>query len=161
VIDLTGNNNGGEASSNQTRHGPEHSMPCGQRKKGAPEVTAHLSNHCNILNERWGEGAFRWVHEGKYVPDPSVLGDDCGPRNVEFCVLKDSKTGSMFEASYFETDLKTVSKAGQLINAFNIEGTATNQMVHLNRQSVWESADCNTEGKRKTTLLSPCWKGSS
>jgi hypothetical protein len=93
------------------------------------------------------------------MPDRRIPGDDGGPRNGELCVVKEFKTGSVFEASFFETDLKTVSKAGRLVEAFNNENIVSNRHVYLNKPKVWKDVNRNTEGKRKKYLVEPMLEG--
>jgi hypothetical protein len=158
VIDLTQTSNGRAAGGSQPRHGPKYSTPNGQRKSSAPE-TENLSRHADNLQNRWGEGSFRWVHKGQYAPNPRILGDDGGPRNGEYCVIKEFKTGSVYEASYFLSDLKTVSKAGHFIEAFNNERIAANRKIYLNRPTVWAGTCRDSQGRRRKYLVEPMLEG--
>merc|ERR1711937_404765 len=61
------------------------------------------------LDNPFAEGAFRYVAKGKYTK---------GERQGQRCVCKWFKTGSVFEESFFETDIKTSKMAIEIISRF-------------------------------------------
>jgi hypothetical protein len=148
------------ASSNQF------STPGGKRRKTTP-ITSNLSNYCEYLEEKWDQGKFRWVHKGMYAPDPMIPGHDGGPQNGELCVLKEFKTGSVYERSFFKNDIKAVDKAGEIIDAFNVAfnpyfsrcyDTGIKEVL-LNRPCVWEDTKADSTGKKKKKLVEPMLEG--
>ncbi|KAG5190025.1 kinase-like domain-containing protein [Tribonema minus] len=80
-------------------------------------------------------GAFRSVAKGKYTK---------GPRAGDAMVVKWFTTGTVFEESYYDTDVLTVKTATGIINAFNALNLAT-QKVYLNQPEVWK--DLNDDSK--------------
>ena len=58
------------------------------------------------LDHPFSEGAFRWVAHGIYTE---------GPRSGQHCVCKWFKSGSVFEADFFEHDIRAVSVAKLVI----------------------------------------------
>lgn len=79
----------------------------------------------------FGEGSFRYVAKGRYVK---------GDRAGQACVAKWFKTGSVFEDSYFENDLKIFQKAYTIIHRFNALHII-DKTVRLNKPEVWVWAD--------------------
>jgi hypothetical protein len=121
----------------------------GKRRKKEHE-TSNISTLVDQLESRWGEGAFRWVHKGKYVG---------GPQEGESCVLKEFKTGSVYEESFFVADLQTVHKAAELISAFNDGRFVANRKIYLNMPQVWQSIYPDSSGRRKKKLVEPMLEG--
>jgi hypothetical protein len=111
VVDLT-DGTGGEKRNREIA--PEFSTKDGKRQKRME--TTNRSTHCNIHKRQWGEGAFRWVHKGWYTADPLK-----GPssQDGELCVLKEFKTGSVYESSFFSQDIQAVAKASEFVRSFN------------------------------------------
>jgi hypothetical protein len=118
VIDLVGGESAANDDNSRKTKADKFSTTLGKRKK-AKHVTTNLSNYCTTLEENWSQGAFRWVHMATYTPDPRIPGDTGGPQNGELCVLKEFKTGSVYEDSFFDNDIKAVDKAEEIISAFN------------------------------------------
>lgn len=75
----------------------------------------------------YASGAFKNVYKGKYT---------MGERTGEECVVKEFKSGSVFEESYFAVELKIVAKALEVINKFNNDGII-NKSIWLNEPTVW------------------------
>ena len=135
----------------------EFSVPGGKRRKTVQ--IRNLSSHCITLQEKWDQGAFRWVHKGKYTPNPNIPGDTGGPQNGQLCVIKEFKTGSVYEESFFSKDILAVSKAAEIINRFNVlrpahyshcPGTmAATKQIQLNRPAIWHQVLPDAAGKHK------------
>ena len=89
----------------------------------------------------FAEGAFKNVYKGKYTE---------GERKGEECVCKEFKTGSVFEESYFNNELKVVAKALAIINQFNKDGVIT-KGIWLNQPAV--CTDCSESKKKGTQTL--------
>eukprot|EP00545_Synedropsis_sp_CCMP1620_P001447 CAMPEP_0119007432 /NCGR_PEP_ID=MMETSP1176-20130426/3007_1 /TAXON_ID=265551 /ORGANISM="Synedropsis recta cf, Strain CCMP1620" /LENGTH=306 /DNA_ID=CAMNT_0006959583 /DNA_START=65 /DNA_END=982 /DNA_ORIENTATION=+ len=79
------------------------------------------------LDHPFAQGSFRWVAKGTYT---------VGERVGQACVCKWFKTGSVVEAHFFETDLKTSEKAVDIISQFN-SGGFVNRVVQVNLPQVW------------------------
>ena len=75
----------------------------------------------------YASGAFKNVYKGKYIE---------GERAGQECVGKIFKSGSVYEDSYFEVDLKVVAKALEVINNFNRD-KVINKTIWINQPSVW------------------------
>lgn len=56
-------------------------------------------------------------------------------RSNQPCVLKWFKTGAVYEETYFEQDLEAISRAQELIDAYNAEGLI-NKTIQLNHPGV-------------------------
>lgn len=127
--------------------------------------TENLSKYSVQLENRWEPRCFfRWVHKGRYAPDPIFSGhDDGGPQNGQLCVLKEFKTGSVYEDSFFLNDIHAVRKAGEFIEAFNQMNrnpfdqplTGDYKKVLLNQPAVWQRVDPDHTGKYSKTLVEP------
>ena len=150
VIDLT--------LTNTRKHGPEYSTKNGKRSKLTHE-TRNLSRCAYTDVMKWGEGAFKWVHKGHYGVNPTIPGDDGGPQNGECCVLKEFKTGSVYEDSYFSADIITVTKARQVIDAFNEGNFVSNRKILLNQPAIWQEIYPDANGKHKKKLVEPMLEG--
>jgi hypothetical protein len=72
-------------------------------------------------------GGFKNVYKGKYTE---------GERTGQECVSKIFKSGSVFEDSYFESELKVVAKALEIINKFNNDHVI-NKPIWLNEPTIW------------------------
>ena len=170
VIDLVtagagGNKTQETGSTKRKQEGQEFSTVNGKRSKTSAVETKNLSYYAITLQQKWNQGAFRWVHKGKYVPDPRVPGDTGGPQNGQLCVLKEFKTGSVYEESFFQTDLETVEKTQEIVTAFN----SINQFQHgfagdrkrvmLNRPQVWQEIYPDSTGRYKKKLVEPMLEG--
>jgi hypothetical protein len=78
-------------------------------------------------SERFAEGNFRNVFKGSYTG---------GARTGEACVMKEFKSGCVYEKAFFENDIKAVKKAGEIIEAFNELGLVSKK-IYLNEPEVW------------------------
>ena len=79
------------------------------------------------LSKIYSSGGFKNVYKGKYTE---------GERKEQECVAKVFKTGSVYEESFFASELKVVAKALQIINRFNNDGII-NKEIWLNEPAVW------------------------
>lgn len=86
----------------------------------------------------FASGAFKNVYKGKYTK---------GERAGEECVCKIFKSGSVFEASYFQVELKVVAKALEIVNSFN-SGKHINQNIWLNEPTVWTFTGRERNGEK-------------
>ncbi|KAI9553924.1 hypothetical protein GHT06_019194 [Daphnia sinensis] len=86
----------------------------------------------------FASGAFKNVYKGQY---------EKGERAGEECVCKMFKSGSVFEESYFEVELKVVAKALEIVNRFN-KGKHINQNIWLNQPAIWSSLDPDSYGEK-------------
>lgn len=75
----------------------------------------------------YAQGAFKNVYKGKYTT---------GDRAGQDCVCKIFKSGSVFEESFFDSELKVVNKALEIINRFN-DDSVINKRIWLNMPAVW------------------------
>lgn len=131
-----------------------------QGKRSKIVETTNQSNYCITLEKRWNQGAFRWVHKGLYVPNPAIPGDDGGPQNGQVCVLKEFKTGSVYEDSFFENDIQAVDKAGAIISEFNwYFADRGKKTIMLNRPQVWQEVYPDETGRHKKKLVEPMLEG--
>ena len=80
------------------------------------------------LDHPFAHGAFRWVARGSYTH---------GDRAGEPCVCKWFKSGAVFEATFFELDIKAVHKAVEIVKKWNAAGVI-NKTVRLNIPEVWQ-----------------------
>ena len=72
-------------------------------------------------------GAFKNVYRGEYTS---------GVRAGEECVSKEFKSGSVYAASYFDSEMKIFEKTLEIINKFNRSGLI-NKNIWLNQPAVW------------------------
>lgn len=75
----------------------------------------------------FAQGAFRNVHKGTYT---------VGRRAGQPCVCKIFKTGSVFEDSYFECDMKVVGKTLHLVEQWN-NLRFVDKLIQVNKAEVW------------------------
>jgi len=61
-------------------------------------------------DEIYAEGTFKNVYLGRYSE---------GERSGQSCVGKEFKTGSVYETSFFDSELKVIEKAIELVESFN------------------------------------------
>jgi hypothetical protein len=90
----------------------------------------------------YAEGAFKNVYKGKYTE---------GERNGEECVCKIFKSGSVFEESYFNNELKVVKKALEIINQFN-KNEYINKSIWLNMPTVWTFLESSSRSGEKALI---------
>jgi hypothetical protein len=157
MIDLTGSR---KSSSNGDK---VFSVPDGKRSEKDLFVKSE-SKHCAILENRWSQGNFRWVHKARYSPNPRIRFDDSGPQNGELCVLKEFKAGSVYEDHFFDRDILAVDKAAEIIEAFNNFMSESSfrrgvKTVRLNRPSIWQAVAPDATGKYKKKLCEPMLEG--
>eukprot|EP00440_Ansanella_granifera_P046868 gb/GFBE01050749.1/.p1 GENE.gb/GFBE01050749.1/~~gb/GFBE01050749.1/.p1 ORF type:complete len:322 (+),score=74.14 gb/GFBE01050749.1/:1-966(+) len=86
----------------------------------------------------FAEGAFRQVYKGTYFE---------GPRKGEHCVMKEFKTGCVYEDRFFQEDILAVKKAGEFIEKFNDEGVVS-KPVYLNEPEVWSGTGGRIAGHK-------------
>ena len=82
---------------------------------------------CSFRKQLFAQGTFKNVYKGIYV---------LGERRGQNAAVKVFKSGSVFEASFFDSELDVVEKAMEIINQFNA-GNFTTQRVWLNRPQIW------------------------
>lgn len=161
VVDLTSNDRG--TSTSLKRKALQFSTPGGKRSKNAT-ITVNLSRHAITLQTRWDQGVSRWVHKGQYTPNPIIPGDNGGPQNGELCVLKEFKSGSVYEECFFNNDVLAVEMADSIVKAFNDD----NALIGMNhgRKSVlmitpaiWEDIVADESGKKRKKLVEPMLEG--
>mmetsp|Transcript_34349 Transcript_34349/g.108244 ORF Transcript_34349/g.108244 Transcript_34349/m.108244 type:complete len:296 (-) Transcript_34349:136-1023(-) len=89
----------------------------------------------------FAEGAFRYVYEGEYT---------VGRRRGEKCVVKMFKNNSeVYEASFFEMDIKAVDKALHIIEQWNAMGFIDKSLqIQLNVPRVWAQSEGYLKGKK-------------
>eukprot|EP01104_Vermistella_antarctica_P004308 TRINITY_DN14785_c0_g1_i1.p1 TRINITY_DN14785_c0_g1~~TRINITY_DN14785_c0_g1_i1.p1 ORF type:complete len:285 (+),score=27.78 TRINITY_DN14785_c0_g1_i1:89-943(+) len=86
------------------------------------------SSRCTYTPEPFAEGAFRYVCRGIYQE---------GERKGEECVAKYFKTNAqVYEASYFDADIKVVDKTLDILSKFNA-GPFLKKHIMLNQPEVW------------------------
>jgi len=93
-------------------------------------------------------GAHRHVDKGVYSK---------GPRKNQHCVSKYFKTGSVYEDTFFEEDVRAVSEVGKIVQAFNALGHA--KTVYVNEPSVWADLEPDSTGKKCKSLVEPFIEG--
>lgn len=143
-----------------TWKGSEFSTPQGKRLK-LNHQTQNLSDYAMTLQSNWGEGTFRWVHKGMYTCNPRVQGHNGGPQNGELCVLKEFKAGSVYEETFFNDDIKAVSKAADFIQEFNKcqLGAVGSKPILLNKPQIWVDVYPDNTGRCRKKLVEPMLEG--
>jgi len=79
----------------------------------------------------FAHGTFKNVWQGRYTK---------GIRTGQKCVSKEFKTGSVFEAHYFEEELNVISRAQKIIDSWH-NASIINQRIILNRPEIWTYMD--------------------
>jgi hypothetical protein len=97
-----------------------------------------------VYDPIFASGSFKNVSKGKYTNGEKV-GEDC--------VCKYLKSGSVFEESYFQTELKVVEKALEIINNFNKE-KVINLNIWLNKPGIWTFVP-GSENEGEKVLVEP------
>ncbi|KAK4007968.1 alpha-protein kinase 1 [Daphnia magna] len=90
---------------------------------------------CNTI---FASGSFKNVYRGEYTK---------GERAGEECVCKIFKSGSVYEESYFQVELKVVAKALEIVNKFNRD-KHIDQNIWLNQPAVWTFIEGNKNGEK-------------
>mmetsp|Transcript_23926 Transcript_23926/g.59633 ORF Transcript_23926/g.59633 Transcript_23926/m.59633 type:complete len:299 (+) Transcript_23926:64-960(+) len=106
---------------------------------------------CKAKAGEWhylASGAHRDVYKGVYLK---------GPRKDQPCVKKVFKTGSVYENTFFQEDIKAIAEVAKIIQAFNI--TASAKKVYINEPEVWEDVVPDAFGKKVKWLCEPFIKG--
>ena len=93
-------------------------------------------------------GAHRHVYQGFYTK---------GPRKGQGAVKKEFKTGSVFENSFFNEDIKATRAAQSMIGAFNT--LQNRKKVYLNEPKVWKSVQPDSAGRHAKCLVEPLIQG--
>jgi hypothetical protein len=75
----------------------------------------------------FARGTFKNVWQGRYTK---------GIRTGQKCVAKEFKTGSVFEAHYFEEELNVISRAQKIIDNWH-NASIINQRIILNTPEIW------------------------
>ncbi|XP_046460948.1 serine/threonine-protein kinase/endoribonuclease IRE1-like isoform X2 [Daphnia pulex] len=100
-----------------------------------PQLTNNYTRENNatkatVYDPIFASGSFKKIRKGKYTQ---------GERAGEACVSKTFISGSVFEDSYFQAELKVVEKALEIINNFNKQ-RVINQTIWLNKPEIWTGA---------------------
>ncbi|GAW25497.1 putative elongation factor 2 kinase [Rosellinia necatrix] len=80
-------------------------------------------SHCRLF----ASGPFKNVYAGHYTG---------GARAGEACVAKESKSGSVYEAAYFEEELTIICRTQQLIDDWH-DAAIINKRILLNTPQIW------------------------
>jgi len=89
----------------------------------------NLSDHARVdLSRVYSYGTFKLVYKGSYTR---------GPRKNQACVSKLFKSGSVYEDSFFATELDVISAAMNIVEKFNQE-QFIDRHIFLNEPTVWE-----------------------
>lgn len=75
----------------------------------------------------FASGTFKNVWAGRYTR---------GSRTGQRCVSKEFKTGSVYEAEYFDQEMAVISRAQQIIDAWHDTGILSRRIV-LNTPEIW------------------------
>ncbi|KAI9644947.1 hypothetical protein NHQ30_006982 [Ciborinia camelliae] len=89
------------------------------------------STEANIYRGNiFASGTFKNVWEGRYTS---------GSRDDQRCVAKEFKSGSVFEKSYFDGELRIISRAQAIIDDFNAAHIlpGPNVNILLNTPAIW------------------------
>lgn len=136
------------------RKAPTALDPPAKKSKGgvfvqnAPDGASVRGSQADIdLTKIYAKGTFRLVYKGQYGQ---------GPRTGEQCVMKEFKSGSVWQTKYFDEDIKAVKKSGELIQAFNEQGLV-NKTIYLNEPQVWTGNGGRIAGQK--VLVEPMIKG--
>lgn len=93
-------------------------------------------------NEIYASGGFKNVYKGVYT---------IGERKGEACVCKIFKSGSVFEDSFFESELKVVAKSQEIVDSFNVDGFI-NKEIWLNEPTVWTFMEGSSRAGEKNLV---------
>jgi len=104
---------------------------------------------CQSEGQPFAEGAFRRVYQEAYLQ---------GPQAGEPCVTKVFKTGSVYDARYFDEDIRAIGRAKEIVTAFN-EAALANKSVFVNEATVWRSNQPDAEGRYEHVLVETMIKG--
>ena len=113
--------------------------------------TARLNNAIqatfrrDALEHPFAQGGFRWVAKGRYTK---------GQRAGEEAVCKWFKSGSVYETSFFELDIKAVDKAEDILQKWN-DAQLINRHVSLNRPEVWTFSTDGDDWDGRKNLVEP------
>lgn len=103
----------------------------------------NISSKATPERNIFASGTFKNVRKGKYI-----LGERAG----EDCVCKTFKSGSVFEESYFQAELKVIEKALEIINNFNLN-KVIRQTIWLNKPGIWIPEPSSTFWKVNEKIL--------
>lgn len=90
------------------------------------------------LQHPFAPGGFRWVAKGVYTE---------GGRAGEQCFAKWFRTGHVFEASFFDGDIKAMDKAHELVREFNNK-RFIDRIIQVNIPEVWTGMSGTILGKK-------------
>eukprot|EP01135_Chromosphaera_perkinsii_P008823 Nk52_evm18s1485 gene=Nk52_evmTU18s1485 len=107
-----------------------------------PKEISSKSSQAVLKQEKFAEGTFKWVDKGEYTE-----GERCGHP----CVMKWFKTGVVYEAHYFATDLKVTEKAVDIIQKFNDLQNVSKQVL-VNIPQVWTYMHGSSKAGQKTIV---------
>lgn len=69
------------------------------------------------------------------------------------------KSGSVYERTFFEDDIKATAEVAQLLKAFNSLHHLGEHKVFLNEPEVWQDLKPDESGKKKKSLCEPFIRG--
>lgn len=98
------------------------------------------ATHACIETSIFAHGTFKNVWQGRYTQ---------GIRAGQKCVAKEFKTGSVFEAHYFEEELNIISRAQKIIDNWH-DACYSGQRIILNTPQIWTYEDSGAK-----TLVEP------
>jgi len=81
-----------------------------------------------------------------------------GPQAGEPCVTKVFKSGGVFEDRFFTDDVLAISRAQEIITAFNVSALV-NKTIFVNQARVWEATQPDAEGRYEKLLVEPMIEG--
>lgn len=123
-----------------------HSRPADVFVKNS-RMSATEPSQAKFEQAHFAEGNFRHVFKGVYIR---------GDRAGEQCVMKEFKSGCVYQDTFFADDIKAVKRAGELIAAFNALGVVSKK-VYLNEPEVWTGVHGRIS--RQKILVEPFIKG--
>lgn len=92
----------------------------------------NISSHAEVSTDiLFASGTFKNVYQGVYT---------CGPRQGEQCVCKEFKTGSVYENSFFEEEMKIIRRTQKIIDEWT-DARIINRRIRLNTPSIWVFPD--------------------
>ena len=141
------------------------SVPGGKRRIIAVQTT-NMAAYCRTLQERWNEGAFCWVHKGRYEQNPYKAYDTAGAQLGQLCVIKKFKTGSVYKEIFLvkifllwrklHTSSISVQRLRKPQEKSDWDGAKT---IHLNRPVVWRDVHSDHTGKHTRKMVEPMLEG--
>eukprot|EP00026_Physarum_polycephalum_P013238 Phypoly_transcript_13618.p1 GENE.Phypoly_transcript_13618~~Phypoly_transcript_13618.p1 ORF type:complete len:243 (+),score=23.24 Phypoly_transcript_13618:132-860(+) len=99
----------------------------------------NLSTSATVQDQTvFATGAFKIVYKGSYTS---------GEREGQACVLKEFKSGSVYESSYFQKEMDVIEAAMNIIDRFN-QSRAIDRHIYLNQPAVWQYTTGEKTGQK-------------